>query len=247
MDPLQSADPTQVELMKEECILVNERDQVIGHASKYYTHLLENVLEDKALHRAFSVFLFDSQGRLFLQKRASEKITFPDTWTNTCCSHPLYRPEELEEQDYIGAKRAACRKLEHELGISPDTITTDDLVFLTRIIYQAPSDDQWGEHEVDYIFFAQKDIPDVAFNPNEVQEVKYVSETELRKMLKTRTMPTEEKGLEKRVLLTPWFTMIAESGLLFKWWSNLTSIMENKGLSDVNEANMIHPLKMENA
>ncbi|CAN0381025.1 unnamed protein product, partial [Discosporangium mesarthrocarpum] len=36
-------------------------------------------------HRAFSVFLFDTQGRLLMQKRASSKHTFPDFWTNTCC------------------------------------------------------------------------------------------------------------------------------------------------------------------
>jgi len=33
------------------------------------------------LHRAFSVFLFDSQNRLLLQQRASEKITFPGSYT----------------------------------------------------------------------------------------------------------------------------------------------------------------------
>ena len=42
------------------------------------------------LHRAFSAFIFrPSDGKLLLQQRASEKITFPDMWTNTCCSHPL--------------------------------------------------------------------------------------------------------------------------------------------------------------
>jgi isopentenyl-diphosphate delta-isomerase len=54
------------------------------------------------LHRAFSVFLFDSQNRLLLQQRASEKITFPDMWTNTCCSHPLNTPDELIEEKQLG-------------------------------------------------------------------------------------------------------------------------------------------------
>lgn len=55
------------------------------------------------LHRAFSVFLFrPSDGRLLLQKRASEKITFPDQWTNTCCSHPLYIQSELVEENQAG-------------------------------------------------------------------------------------------------------------------------------------------------
>lgn len=58
-------------------------------------------IDDGLLNCAFSVFLFDSQNRLLLQQRASEKITFPDMWTYTCCSHPLGIPgetgAELEE------------------------------------------------------------------------------------------------------------------------------------------------------
>lgn len=57
------------------------------------------------LHRAFSVFLFDSQNRLLLQQRATEKITFPDMWTNTCCSHPLNTPSELIEEEHLGKKK----------------------------------------------------------------------------------------------------------------------------------------------
>lgn len=60
-------------------------------------------INDGLLHRAFSVFLFrPSDGRLLLQKRASEKITFPDQWTNTCCSHPLYIKSEIVEEGQAG-------------------------------------------------------------------------------------------------------------------------------------------------
>ena len=102
------------------------------------------------LHRAFSVFLFDSQNRLLLQQRATEKITFPDMWTNTCCSHPLGIPGEtgttLEESGQ-GVRRAAVRKLDQELGINASQVPIDDFKFLTRIHYKAPSDGKWGEHE----------------------------------------------------------------------------------------------------
>lgn len=55
------------------------------------------------LHRAFSVFLFHPEtGKLLLQKRADEKITFPGMWTNTCCSHPLTTVDEREEPEQIG-------------------------------------------------------------------------------------------------------------------------------------------------
>lgn len=110
---------------------------------------MENI--DKGLlHRAFSVFLFDSHDRLLLQQRATEKITFPDMWTNTCCSHPLGIPGETGttlEESVQGVRRAAVRKLDQELGISASQVPIDDFKFLTRIHYKAPSDGKWGEHE----------------------------------------------------------------------------------------------------
>lgn len=110
---------------------------------------MENI--DKGLlHRAFSVFLFDSQDRLLLQQRATEKITFPDMWTNTCCSHPLGIPGETGttlEESVQGVRRAAVRKLDQELGIKASQVPIDDFKFLTRIHYKAPSDGKWGEHE----------------------------------------------------------------------------------------------------
>ena len=102
------------------------------------------------LHRAFSVFLFDSKNRLLLQQRASEKITFPDMWTNTCCSHPLGVPGETGadlDTAVAGVKRAAQRKLDQELGIKKEQVPLDNFQFLTRIHYLAPSDGKWGEHE----------------------------------------------------------------------------------------------------
>jgi isopentenyl-diphosphate Delta-isomerase len=102
------------------------------------------------LHRAFSVFLFNDKNELLLQQRASEKITFPDMWTNTCCSHPLGIPGETGSvlTDAVeGVKRAAQRKLDHELGIKKEQVPIDKFRFLTRIHYKAPSDGKWGEHE----------------------------------------------------------------------------------------------------
>ena len=102
------------------------------------------------LHRAFSVFLFDSQNRLLLQQRATEKITFPDMWTNTCCSHPLGIPGETGsglDESIQGVRRAAQRKLDQELGIKAAQVPIDDFRFLTRIHYVSPSDGKWGEHE----------------------------------------------------------------------------------------------------
>ena len=102
------------------------------------------------LHRAFSVFLFNDKNELLLQQRASEKITFPDMWTNTCCSHPLNVSSETGstlEDAVRGVKNAAQRKLDHELGIKKEQVPFEDFHFLTRIHYKAPSDGKWGEHE----------------------------------------------------------------------------------------------------
>ena len=103
------------------------------------------------LHRAFSAFVFNpSTKKLLLQQRATEKITFPDMWTNTCCSHPLGVPGETGDElqaSVMGVKRAAQRKLDQELGIKKEQVPLDDFKFLTRIHYKAPSDGKWGEHE----------------------------------------------------------------------------------------------------
>ena len=85
----------------EEVILVNERDEAIGTMEKQEAH------RKGLLHRAFSIFLFDAEGRLLLQQRAAEKYHSASLWTNTCCSHP--RPgEELA--------LAAARRLHEEMG-----------------------------------------------------------------------------------------------------------------------------------
>ncbi|MBT5121933.1 MAG: NUDIX domain-containing protein, partial [Euryarchaeota archaeon] len=69
--------------MAEAIILTDEWDQVIGPGSKIVAHRGTG-----AYHRAFSVLLFDNQKRLLLQRRASDKVTFPGVWANSCCSHP---------------------------------------------------------------------------------------------------------------------------------------------------------------
>jgi isopentenyl-diphosphate delta-isomerase len=205
-------DEEQIRLMDEVCIVLDENDVPIGSASKKVCHLMENINKG-LLHRAFSCFLFDSQNRLLLQQRASEKITFPDLWTNTCCSHPLGIPTETGatlEAAVAGAKRAAQRKLDHELGIKAHQIPLDKFQFLTRIHYKAPSDGKWGEHEIDYILFIKADV-DLKVNPNEVQATKYVSPEELKEMFR-----------KQELKFTPWFKLICE-GMLFEWWEHLDS------------------------
>ncbi|KAA8911326.1 isopentenyl-diphosphate delta-isomerase [Sphaerosporella brunnea] len=214
---LDGYDEEQVRLMDEVCIVLDEDDKPIGSASKKICHLMSNI-ERGLLHRAFSVFLFDSEKRLLLQQRADEKITFPGMWTNTCCSHPLGIPGETGaelEAAIMGVKRAAQRKLNHELGIPTYQVPPGIFHFLTRIHYKAPSDGKWGEHEIDYILFAQKDVG-LAINPNEVKDYKYVTPEELKAMFQDESLS-----------FTPWFKLICET-MLFEWWANFDNLDKYK-------------------
>ncbi|KAJ3037965.1 isopentenyl-diphosphate delta-isomerase idi1 [Rhizophlyctis rosea] len=216
-------DEEQVRLMEEMCIVVDENDRPLGGDTKKNCHLMTNIHKG-LLHRAFSVFIFNNEGKLLLQQRADEKITFPGYFTNTCCSHPLMTPEETVEEDQLGARKAAQRKLEHELGIPPEQVPLDQLEFLTRIHYLAPSDGLWGEHEVDYIFIFRGEVT-TNLNLNEVKSVKYVTKPELQEMFET----AEEKGLS----LTPWFRLIVEN-FLYKWWDNLDNLAQFKDTKTVH-------------
>lgn len=208
-------DEKQVQLLAEMCILIDENDHKTGAESKKNCHLNSNI--DKGLlHRAFSVFLFNSEDKLLLQQRSDAKITFPGCFTNTCCSHPLHTASELEEQDAIGVRRAAQRRLQAELGIPMNQVPPEEMTYLTRIHYKAQSDGVWGEHEIDYILFMQKDV-EVDPDPNEIQSHCYVTKEELKEML--------EKAKRGELLITPWFSLIADT-FLFKWWDNLHNLKQ---------------------
>ncbi|RHZ59357.1 hypothetical protein Glove_364g11 [Diversispora epigaea] len=214
-------DPEQVRLMEEMCILVNKNDQRIGADTKKNCHLMENINKG-LLHRAFSVFLFDSENKLLLQQRSDDKITFPSQWTNTCCSHPLNTPLELEETNQIGVRRAAQRKLQHELGIKQEQLPLEDFVFLTKIHYLAPSDGIWGEHEIDFILIIRADVNFEA-NKNEVKAVEYISKEDLQKKFQN---PGDWK-------FTPWFKLICEN-FLFDWWEKLDNLEESKDIHKIH-------------
>ncbi len=102
------------------------------------------------LHRAFSLFLFDCQGRMLIQQRSASKLTFPLVWSNTCCSHPLAdRPAEHGAENplaaEIGVRHAAIRRVAYEVAIT--CLQPSDLLHAGRLVYAAFSDRNWGEHE----------------------------------------------------------------------------------------------------
>ena len=230
-------------MKKDECIVVDQDDEVVGGASKQEAHVFSKKTPRGILHRAFSVFLFNKEGKLLLQQRAADKITFPNVWTNTCCSHPLhgYTPSELDKSSDVvkgkvnGVKAAAIRKLEHELGIPVDSIDPDQFKFLTRLHYWAADvvthgpKSPWGEHEIDYILFVQADVK-VKPNPEEVGGVKYVSLVELKKMMDPKS------GL----LWSPWFRIIAEQ-FLPHWWADLNKTLTTNAYTDFKTIHRFDP------
>ncbi|MBS4064591.1 MAG: isopentenyl-diphosphate Delta-isomerase, partial [Chitinophagaceae bacterium] len=133
--------------MTELVILVNEADEEIGFMEKMEAH------EKALLHRAFSVFVFNSSGEMLLQQRASEKYHSANLWTNTCCSHP--RPGESVAQ-------AANRRLKEEMGFQTPLQKAFDFV------YKAPFDNGLTEYEFDHVFIGTYE-GSIEMNPSEVQ------------------------------------------------------------------------------
>jgi isopentenyl-diphosphate delta-isomerase len=156
----------------EHLILVNEQDEMVGTMEKMEAH------QKAMLHRAFSIFIFNSKGEMLLQQRAEEKYHCGGLWTNTCCSHP--RPEE-------DTAAAAKRRLQEELGF------TTPLKKVFDFVYKAPFSNGLTEYEFDHVFFGEYE-GDLKPNPKEVAAVRYLSVNTIRSMMEEE--PTQ---------FTPWF------------------------------------------
>ena len=213
-----SADLEQINLMSEAIIGVDESDNEVRAVSKVEAHHSSGIL-----HRAFSVLLFDSNNRLLLQKRASHKVTFPNVWANSCCSHPLYSESERELGDALGVKRAAIRKLKQELGISESQVPISDFNFMTKMVYSSRMNEEWIEREIDHILVIKADV-DVNINENEVSDIKWVSQEELEAMLVAEVEGDGE--------IAPWFRCIASRLMTEEWWDAIGDKEKLGNLSD---------------
>jgi len=162
---------------EEQVILVNENDEQIGLMPKMEAH------EKAVLHRAFSVFIFNSKNELMLQQRAAHKYHSPLLWTNTCCSHQRDGETNIE---------AGTRRLQEEMGF------TTSLKETTSFIYKAPFDNGLTEHELDHIMIGYYEQAPV-INPDEVEDWKW--------------MPLEDVRTDiaaQPELYTVWFKIIFE-------------------------------------
>jgi isopentenyl-diphosphate delta-isomerase len=145
----------------QEVILVNEQDEVKGTMEKMAAH------EQGLLHRAFSVFIFDRQGRMLLQQRAAGKYHGAHLWTNACCSHPFPGEETAA---------ATLRRLEEELGF---TAPVEEIFAFT---YRAEVENGLVEHEYDHVFAGEYEGP-LNLNTAEVAACTFVPMEALEKDL----------------------------------------------------------------
>jgi len=146
-------------------------------------------------------------------------------------------------------RRAAQRKLGHELGVPAEDVPIENIEFMTRILYRASSDDVWEEYEgtflcsytlylshrvmmvvgrvltrvacfvVDYCLIVKRPSVRVTPNPNEARDTRWVSKEQLRELLDT----AGDKGL----LVTPWFKLICNK-FLFSWWDSLADLSSKR-------------------
>jgi isopentenyl-diphosphate delta-isomerase len=144
-------------------VLVDETDLETGTMEKMEAHLLG------VLHRAFSIFIFNSKGEFLLQQRAQGKYHNGGLWTNTCCSHP--NPGE----DIL---KAASRRLSEEMGFQ--TSLSPAFTF----IYKASFDNGLTEHEFDHVFTGIFD-GDIKADKKEVGDYCYKTLEEIESSLKT--------------------------------------------------------------
>ncbi|MDD3072683.1 MAG: isopentenyl-diphosphate Delta-isomerase [Candidatus Pacebacteria bacterium] len=142
-------------------ILVDEKDNQIGVGYKNKVH------KEGKLHRAFSIFIFNSKGELLLQKRNKEKYHSGGLWTNTCCSHPL--PNE-------SVKEASKRRLKEEMGI------ICDLEEIHSFVYKKKFDNGLTEYEYDHVLIGKSDA-DPKINEKEAEDWKWVNVNSLKKDL----------------------------------------------------------------
>jgi isopentenyl-diphosphate Delta-isomerase len=138
-------------LAEQKVILIDEHDKVIGSMEKMEAH------QKGVLHRAFSVFIFNSQGEMLLQKRAAGKYHSAGLWTNACCSHP--GPGEKTED-------AARRRLREEMGFE----TPLEKIF--DFIYKSSFKNGLIEYEFDHVFAGQYE-DEIHPDPVEVSEYSF--------------------------------------------------------------------------
>ena len=146
-------------------ILVNKNDKKIGLMPKMEAH------KKGALHRAFSVFIFNNKNELMIQKRNINKYHSPGLWTNTCCSH---------QKDGESNISAGKRRLLEEMGFCVELNEIGSFIYNVRV------DNGLIEHELDYILVGKYN-GNVKINSDEVDNWKWMSLDNIKDDIRTRS------------------------------------------------------------
>ena len=149
-------------MSEEKVVLVDKDDNQIGLMPKMEAH------QKGILHRAFSIFLLNSENQILLQKRSSNKYHSGGLWTNTCCSHP---------RDGENIINAGKRRLSEEMGINTD------LIEAFKFTYKAKLENGLTEHEYDHVLIGKYNGNPI-LNEDEVEDYKWVSLEEVKKDIK---------------------------------------------------------------
>lgn len=149
-------------MKKEMIILVNYKDEEVGFEEKMKTH------KKALMHRAFSIFIFNNNGEMILQKRAIEKYHCGGMWSNTCCSHPR-KGEEVNN--------AAHRRLKEEIGFDCE------LIDMFTFHYKVKFNNGLTENEMDHVFLGFYDGK-IKLNKKEASDFRWMKVENVEKEIK---------------------------------------------------------------
>lgn len=189
----ENSEPVVVSFDTESLVLVDDTDRVVGYATKKACHEGHGIL-----HRAFSLFVLDGEGRLLLQQRAKGKLLWPGYWSNSCCSHPR-RGESMAE--------ATQRRLEEELGFSCP------MQYLYKFQYRAAFGSAGTEHELCWVYAGRTDAA-VRPNGNEIASWRWIEPRALdRELVQDSERFTPWLRLEWRRLRAEYADLFTGTGM----------------------------------
>jgi len=148
---------------RDNVILVDRQDRAIGEMEKMQAH------REGLLHRAFSIFIFNSAGQILIHQRAASKYHGAGLWTNACCSHP-----QMGE----GLAAAAAERLDYEMGIQCALAWTFSFVYCGKV------ENDLIEHEFDHVFVGLFD-GEPKLNSEEVAQYQWIDMETLNEWITT--------------------------------------------------------------